>query len=206
MKTHLENAKICKLTRKFSQRLLLCLRCNIPHVLLRRTECDHSGAKRHQRSIAAIHQSSCIPECSVWPSSDVTSEQAAASDRPTPWTGPFSPYQRWPWNSIRWSHTPLHKRVRVHAHTHTHTLQLASIDARQPLCLWLAQALVFGITVIQNRSWHYSYENPKNSADCLVCWVIQSSRRRPAAGWAWPASRVPQDFVPTTLLRHHSSV
>lgn len=138
---------------------------HFPHVFLgqRSTENpdkDRSGAKRQQRPIAAIHQSHAVSNslCSVWPSSDVTAVVLTASGRPLVTGRPpglvhLVPHQQWPWNSIRWPHTPLHKQVRAH----THSLQLTLINGPDIQRVTHSQSraaealLSFYITVVWKR-------------------------------------------------------
>ena len=121
---------------------------------------DCSGAKRQQRPIAAIHQSQAVSNslCSVWPSSDVTAVVLTASGRPLVTGRPpglvhLVPHQQWPWNSIRWPHTPLHKQVRAH----THSLQLTLINGPDIQRVTHSQSgaaealLSFYITVVWKR-------------------------------------------------------
>lgn len=90
-------------------------------------------------------ESSCITVCSGWPRSDVTAAVLTASGRllvtgRPPGLVHLVPYQQWPWNSIRWPHTLLHKQVR------THTLTAARCDQ------WARRCACDTLTEQSNRS------------------------------------------------------
>lgn len=103
---------------------------------LNHPEQNISRAKRRQRPTVAIHQSQTVSSrvSSLWPSGDVTAAVLTVSGRPlvtgrAPGLVHLVPHQQWPWNSIRWPHTPLHKQVRAHTLAAAHSDQWDRLSA-----------------------------------------------------------------------------